>query len=421
MFKSVYLLLLCYLQLAAVQVQTSVQEYLTNKKISYKKTEHTGFKEYYELRIEQPIDHNNKNAGTFFQKVILGYNDSATPVVMETEGYALNRIFKPSYINTCNVIAIEHRYYGASVPKQIDWTYLTIKQAAEDCHEIRNLFDSLFTGKWLTTGISKGGQTALAYRMFYPEDADATLAYVTPVKQGQTDQRLTEKFRELSHNETGKQVFSFQRFAFRHKQALLPLFTEYVNQKGYNFGDMTHEQVLDYMLLEYPFSFFQNCHSISVIPDSATLHSQSFIIQLTGVVPAVFYTEEFRKKLQPSFYMFYHELGYYEYDKQPFKAYLKLSDYSNSFFAPNKPVFDTQYLQQLYEFMSSGKATQIIFIYGEFDPYTAFQADVSKCQDCLKFIIKEGCHKSRIHHLDSSQKQQVFSSLSKWLYWNVHD
>lgn len=420
MFKF-YLLLLCYLLPLCTGAQTSVQNYLANKKISYQKTEHPGFKECYEIRIEQWIDHTKKESGTFLQKVLLGYNDSAAPVVMETEGYALSRISKPTYFNTCNVIAIEHRYYGVSVPNQNDWTYLTIRQAADDCHLIRSLFDSLFTGKWLSTGVSKGGQTALAYRMFYPEDADATLAYVTPVKHNQADQRLNEKFRELSQSETGKQVFAFQQFAFRHKQTLLPLFIEYTNQKGYNFGSMSHEQVLDYMLLEYPFSFFQNCHSTSVIPDSATVRSQSFMIQFAGVVPPVFYTEGYRKKLLPSFYMFYHELGYYEYNTQPFKTYLKTPDYSNAFFAPAKPLFDTLYLQRLNEFMNSGKASHLLFIYGELDPYTAFQADISKCRDCLKFVIKNGCHKSRIQHLDPSEKEKAFSSLSKWLNWNIHD
>src|SRR5690606_2644245 len=39
----------------------------------------------------------------------------------------------------------------------------------------------IYRGKWLTTGASKGGMTSLFHRRFFPNDVDATVAYVAPI------------------------------------------------------------------------------------------------------------------------------------------------------------------------------------------------------------------------------------------------
>lgn len=36
----------------------------------------------------------------------------------------------------------------------------------DDLHAVRNAFKSIYPGKWIATGISKGGQTTLLYRTF---------------------------------------------------------------------------------------------------------------------------------------------------------------------------------------------------------------------------------------------------------------
>ena len=111
--------------------------------------------------------------------------------------------------------------------------------------------------------------------------------------------------------------------------------------------------------------------------------------------------------------MLYHEFGYYEYDLAPFKNWLKNKEYSNATFAPKnvKIVFDESYLKELNMFINSNKANNIIFIYGENDPWALVQPDLSANKKSKKFIVKNGCHKSRVSDLDDKQKEEVVREL----------
>jgi hypothetical protein len=48
----------------------------------------------------------------------------------------------------------------------------------------------VYQGKWLSTGISKGGQTTIFYRYFYPEDVDVSVPYVAPLNLALEEQRI---------------------------------------------------------------------------------------------------------------------------------------------------------------------------------------------------------------------------------------
>ena len=79
-----------------------------------------------------------------------------------------------------NMIEVEHRYFGESIPfmqddstitdETLNWDYMTARNEAADLHRVNQLFKKIYEGKWIATGISKGGQTAMLYRTFYPDD-----------------------------------------------------------------------------------------------------------------------------------------------------------------------------------------------------------------------------------------------------------
>jgi hypothetical protein len=375
-------------------------------------------KECYEIWVDQPIDHLNRFSPTFKQQIIVGINDSKAPVVMFTEGYALGKITKPEFVKNGNVIYVEHRFYGKSKPDSIDWKFLTIKQAAYDLHVIHELFSKVLKGRWLTTGASKSGQTAIAYKMYFPKDADATIAYVTPVKSSADDIRITDYLNSLLKSDCGKRVSAFQRFILLNKAVMYNEFEKYTRDKKYTFNKIGPQKAFEYIILEFPFSFFQNCNDCRLIPD--TLSDPAKIIEeLVSVVPTKFYSDGFLPKLEPSFYMFYHELGYYEYDTKSLKLLLSDSTYCNSIFSPEPQLkFDNSYLMELNKFISDPNAERLIFIYGEKDPYTGAQPSLTN-KNCLKMTVKNGCHKSRIEELSQDQKKTVYKQLSDWLQWPV--
>ncbi|MBC7864970.1 MAG: hypothetical protein IAF38_18495 [Bacteroidia bacterium] len=402
--------------------QQSIYEQLKNiNGISITKKDNLHFKEYYEIFIDQPIDHFNPQSKLFKQRICVGITNLNAPTVLETEGYAIGNALTPFTLKGCNLILVEHRYFGKSIPDSLDWNFLTVKQAAYDYHEIKELFVKILKGKWLTTGISKGGQAALAYKMYFPDEVNATLAYVTPIKKSVNDPRIGKFFNTVSKTENGKKVFAFQQFAFRNKKLLLKEFDKYVADKGFTFGAMQNETVFEYLLLEYPFAFFQNAFNTKLIPDTATSSPDKIIEEIAEVVPVRFYTEAFRQKLEPSFYMFYHELGYYEYDLTSVKQWLSKENYPNNIFAPKNSSndFDPAYLTSLNKFISNHTTKGIIFIYGENDPYTSTKAVFEKNDSLQMYIAKGGSHKSRIKDLSPAQQQKVYKQLSAWLKWKI--
>ena len=133
--------------------------------------------------FKQPIDHNHPEKGYFRQRVWVSHRAINAPVVMVTEGYAAPRNYTTELARLleANQIIVEHRYFDKSVPANMDWKYLTVEQAANDHHRIIQFFQQLYTGKWATTGISKGGQTTIFHRAFFPNDVDVSVPYVAPI------------------------------------------------------------------------------------------------------------------------------------------------------------------------------------------------------------------------------------------------
>lgn len=335
---------------------------------------------------------------------------------MVTDGYAIDYASKSGYSNElakklkANIVVVEHRFFGKSTPDSIDWTLLTMKQAADDYHFIKTMLDKILTGKWLSTGISKGGQAALSYKMFYPNDISATVVYGTAIKSRQTvftDTLLSN----LSRTACGKKISELQYYLFKHKNTLLPYFTDLTSQKNLDFTPLDDETVLDYLLLELPFSFWQNGNNCEDIPDTAFTY-QNLISYLIKVVPPRFFSPINKTQLEPAFYMFYRELGYYEYNVNPFVKYLKQKDYSNKYFAPKNITiqFDSSFQNSVNSFMKSSSSKNIFFIYGQNDPW-ALQTTTNK----NIFIVTAGSHKSRIADFTPEQQADIYNKIKAYI------
>lgn len=367
------------------------------------------FNEYYIITIEQPVDHFHNTGKVFKQRIYVSINNTLAPTVMETQGYAIQTATNLPFLKEYNSINIEHRYYGNSIPDSMEWEYLTVKQAASDYHYIRELFKNIFTGTWMSMGISKGGQAAIAYKMYFPNDVAATLAYVTPIKNSINDVRLADYLHSIQSTECGAKIYALQKYIFENKATFLTAFNKRV------VSDFDNETVFDYMLLEYPFAFFQNCFNCASVPDTIS-PTEQILDGIIEAVPLRFYSTAFKQRLMPSFYMFYHELGYYEYDLTSVKKWLKNKEYPNNIFAPDNATlnFDTSYLYNINKFITSPEEHKIIFVYGRLDPYTALKANSPHV-----FIAKNGCHKSRINDLSAAQQKEIFVLLSNWLKCSV--
>ncbi len=169
-----------------------------------------GYKgDIYVVNFKSLLDPDSSSDTTFNQRVLIGFSGYDRPNCLVTTGYDLGlksvistNEAEIAYLLDGNFVAVEHRYFGDSVPigkSRSDgnydgsyWQYLNTKNAAHDVHEIVTQVKTLFTGKWAVTGISKGGLTANLYCYYYPEDVDLTVPYVAPLCKDRTDERLNK-------------------------------------------------------------------------------------------------------------------------------------------------------------------------------------------------------------------------------------
>ena len=157
-------------------------------------TEHEGYR-YFELQFEQPADHDNPDGEQFTQYITLLHRSYDAPMVLRTLGYHNTRADRKHELTellSANQLVVEHRYFSNSTPSSADWEMLNIRQAAADHHRIVEAFRPIYDGKWVSTGHSKGGKTAIFHRRFYPDDVDATVSYVAPFSFGLDDERYID-------------------------------------------------------------------------------------------------------------------------------------------------------------------------------------------------------------------------------------
>ncbi|MFA6340588.1 MAG: S28 family serine protease, partial [Bacteroidales bacterium] len=225
--------------------------------------ESSEFGEKYRIRIRQMVNHNDITYGFFEQRVFLMHAGFDRPTVLVTEGYAASYAANPRYreelsrMFNANLVVVEHRYFGESVPSPRRWEFLDGRSAMTDLHKIRQMLAPLYPGKWIATGISKGGQTALMYRTLFPDDVDITVCYVAPLCQGVEDGRH-EPFiaNKAGTPEARQKILDFQKEVLNRRDSLMPLFNSFCDSTGLTFTRPVNE-IFDYCVLEYSFAFWQ--------------------------------------------------------------------------------------------------------------------------------------------------------------------
>jgi len=378
----------------------------------------TTFSEAYEIMVSQPIDHNNPNGQTFNQRIFLSFKNFSAPVVFITEGYSAQRNynFELSKILDANQLIVEHRYFGKSVPAQKDWQFLNIEQSAADHHNLVTIFKKIFSGKWLSTGISKGGQTTIFFKKYYPEDIDVAVPYVAPVNLAQEDPRIYMFLNSVGTKECREKIINFQRAFLSKREEILKLLLKDVEKNNLHLA-FDYDFVLEYMTLEYSFAFWQwgftKCEDIPSPEDSADVLYKHMI----NSNPLYFYTEEAMNEFGPFYVQAYNEIGYYGYDLAPFKDLLReIKDGSNIVLVPKdaKIEYNCCTLQNIYSWLQK-HGNNILYIYGQNDTWSATAVQLTGETNAVKMVKANGAHGTRIRHFVGDEKEKIYSTLEKWL------
>lgn len=379
------------------------------------------FKHTYVVMIKQPLDYKDTTHGFFLQRVFIAEKEPQNPTVLITEGYDANYAESPKYINELskivngNQICVEHRYFGKSTSNPLNWDYLTVENAANDHHRIVELFKPYFTGKWLNTGISKGGQTALAHRAFYPKDVDLTVAYVAPLNFGVEDGRHEPFINKLGTDSCRKAIYQIQCEFLKRRESMKKLLQSYCDEKGYH-SRMTYDEMIDFITLEFPFAFWQWGASCNEIPDTSVSDSTLYSY-FTTISEPDYFTDEGSKQYQSFFYQAERELGYYGYDITPFEGLISISSakgYLEKYMLPEgcTVTYHPETSLMVDRFLKT-KAKNIVLIYGETDPWSATAAELNPDHSNWKIVAPGGSHKTRIQSLPEDTKLKVITFIRR--------
>ena len=388
------------------------------------KLESEVYPEKYLVRITQQVDPKNPAAGTFTQRVVIGHVGFDRPTVIVTEGYGGAYALNPKYqeeltkLLNANLVFVEYRYFLESTPEPKNWDYLTAENSAYDLHHVNQTFRQLYQGKWISTGISKGGQTTCLYRAYFPDDVDFSVPYVAPLNRAVEDGRHEPFLRQVGTKAERDRILAFQKAVLKQKAAIVPMLENYCQEHKLTFR-IPMAEVLDYSVLEYPFAIWQWGTPVDQVPEPTASAADLFKHLMEISEPSYFSNE------QP--YVSFdvqacRELGYYGYDTAPFKGLLTIKSakgYLNKLMLPTELIDQVEFRPELYHkvynFLKDNDP-KMIFIYGEIDPWSATRVPTFRGKKNEQiYIQRRGSHRSRIGNMPEEMKKQIMDQIHAWL------
>ena len=420
-----FLLLISSFSLFSQSLESKLTELSKRFDFTFEKMKvDTFFTEKYMLYVKQPVDHYNPEGKKFTQRVILSHKGFDRPVVFVTEGYTAAYAENPKYINElssyldANQIVVEHRYFNKSVPDTLDWDYLTVFNAASDHHRIVEILKNIYPEKWVNTGISKGGQTAVYHRYFYPEDVDATVGYVCPINFSKEDKRAYVFLDTVSTKECRDKIYGFQSELLKNKNKYLPAFKKLAKKKGLTYR-MGIEKGFELTVFEFSFAFWQwgsfSCNDIPNAKDNSPKKMIDFLDKVAGL--KWISNQGIEGGMQPFFIQAMKELGMYGYNIEPFKQWTTYEHNPTFEFTIPKgaQINYSPELMEKVDFFIRHKAYNMILIYGGSDAWSFAKAEPALHTNSFRIVKPGGSHRTRISNLPDYQKERVLDSLNLWI------
>ncbi len=425
---SVVLVALMALTITAQQDTTAFMRQLTNLDGISDVTplESRIFKEKYVMKIKQNVDGDNADKGTFNQRIFVALKGTDRPTVIVTEGYFADYGYRDYQEELCrlfdaNLVLVEYRYFAESTPEPCNWDYLTVDNSLRDLHNVRQTLGKILPGKWISTGVSKGGQTTMFYRATYPNDVDVSVSYVAPLNKSLEDGRhevfLAKKVGTKAERKT---ILKAQQEMLKRRDKMMPLFEKFCEERNFKFY-LPLEEIFDYCIFEYPFAHWQYGTPIEQVPPVTASDEELFNHFMTVAGPDYF--------VYPNRYLSFdvqaaRELGYYGYSLKGLKKWTVVKDtkgYLKKIMLPEELrniTFDQTLYNRTVKFLKEEDPTHI-FIYGETDPWSASGVctwlDCSKKQNMRIYIQPRGSHSSNISSMPEDKKNDIINRITKWL------
>ncbi len=379
---------------------------------------------YFVLEFDQPGDHDAPDASPHFQqRVMLLHRNDDAPMVLGTSGYFANtskpRLYEPAQLLEANQLWVEQRFFAPSRPDPADWSWLTIKQAATDHHRIVEALKPLYTGKWISSGASKGGMTSVYHRRFFPNDVEGTVAYVAPHSVGTSDPRYLDFVANLGDADCRKKLADFQREILIRRPAMMASLATLSGAHGYTFDLLGEDQALETAAVEFAFTFWQyfDASRCPNIPTAASTDTEVWDF-LSEINPPIYWSDAQVLGFEPYYWQASVELGYPALEESHLSDLLKYPkfDVPTSFVLPGTgktPTFKPEAMQDVTQWLDT-EGLGILFVYGQNDPYSAAAFDIGNAKDTFEFFAPGKNHFAKIVDLVEADRLVAFDALERW-------
>jgi hypothetical protein len=303
------------------------------------------------------------------------------------------------------------------VPEPLAWEHLNLEQAAADHHRVVETLRTLYTGKWLSTGFSKGGMTSLYHRALYPDDVDATVAYVAPNSYGPRDPRYVQFLDRVGPEECREQLRAFQRDVLARRDTVLPLWRETAEREGYSFDLLGADKSFEFNVLELPFSFWQygTADDCALIPAPGAPAQE--LVDLLAYVTVFYPSDSDVTFYAPYYFQTATQLGGYRSDERHLTGLLR---YPGQYTGENLVTFSLAPYRFDYSAMHQIEAwvrnegERILLIYGENDPFSAGAFEVRERNDAFRFFVPDGNHTASLRLLPAPERAFALERVAAW-------
>jgi hypothetical protein len=378
----------------------------------------TGYR-FFRLTYEQPADHDAPDGVTFRQRMTLLHGDREAPLVLHTSGYyAYDPPFaaEPTSLLGANQLHVEQRFFEPSRPEPADWSLLTIAQAAADHHRISDAFHPYYRGAWVATGASKGGMTSVFHRRFYPDDVDATIAYVAPISHGAPDDSYQPFFDTVGTDTCRSALEDYQRELLSRRAAMVDRMESFGVANNITFDRSAGAAgAFEDSVVEFSWGFWQYGEATYCDAIPPTSASDAELWQFHEDLGQLdYYGDQEIENYEPYFYQSETELGYPSVPTAHIDDLLETQDLDRDYLpAGVNATFDPSAMDDIQSWVASS-GDRLLFVYGGNDPWTAGAFDLGDASDSFLFVAPGLNHGASIADLTSDDQATALDALERW-------
>lgn len=240
---------------------------------------HTTYIVYY----NQPLQHAKADSPRFHMRALVTVDNRQDPTTAVNHVFCSGYNLPEDYLDSpdsvfahtldcvteiahryrANFIQIEHRYFQYSAPdkcwEQLD--YCKAEEAAQDFHSLFEALKKVLKGKWVMSGVSKGGITTLLQHTFFPDDMDIFLPYAAPFFDSDRSRDVQTYWRENGWSKEFRDTFkAISQHGLGHIDTIFPIFLKM------NGGESISQAHIDSIYGNYiasvsDFGFLDHCYS----------------------------------------------------------------------------------------------------------------------------------------------------------------